>query len=363
MKARKQLLWVAGSVAVLLSLAAATQAAAARLRLQNPIPERVAAAPVKIRDTIIGGRARIAKAHAAAYGGKFTTPDGTQVTVSESDAFVPDPQALQNWANFFDSLIHGDELSQLSVYIAPQAEMQAICGSPDVDSCYAFDSQTIVLIGGPTPDGVPTEYVAAHEYGHHVAQNRLNDFGVAGKWGPEYWASAEHICQRVGSGTAFPGDEGANYTLNPGEAWAETYRVMNGYGPTLWGITDPSFYPDATVLARARQDVVSPYQGDEYIDRTARFSARGRRWRDYVVPVQNDGTVGLRLRASGSLDADLYVFASRSSKRPIAHATHSGHRERLTENFCGYRHLDIGILRHRGTGRFRLRISLPYFSS
>ena len=66
-----------------------------------------------------------------------------------------------------------------------------------------------------------------HEYGHHVAQSPPEHAVAAIDWGPKHWASAANVCARVSRREAFPGDEGSNYARNPGEAWAEAYRLMD----------------------------------------------------------------------------------------------------------------------------------------
>jgi hypothetical protein len=55
---------------------------------------------------------------------------------------------------------------------------------------------------------------------------------------------------------AFPGDEGMNYSLNPGEAFAESYRVLVGDEQhrrrlRLADHRDPSFRPESGVSRRA----------------------------------------------------------------------------------------------------------------
>jgi hypothetical protein len=289
-------------------------------------------------------------------GGVYYTASGDPVRVYTSPRYVFDPAVNQGYADFLGELVHGTELRSLTVYIAPLAEMQRVC-SPEADACYG--NGLLVTTGDTPPDGTPLEEIAAHEYGHHVASHRLNDLGSAVAWGPEYWATHEDICNREANGTAFPGDEGSNYSLNPGEAWAETYRVLNG-GSAPWDRIDPSFYPDGGALRAARRDVLQPFQGDEYTDRTGRFRVHSSRWRQFVVPVQNDGTVDLRLRSTGSLDADLYVYRARTASRSLRRSTRGGRTEHLAGTFCGYRRLVIGVYRYRGAGSFRLRASLPY---
>jgi hypothetical protein len=106
--------------------------------------------------------------------------------------------------------------------------------------------------------------IGAHEYGHHVAANRANDPWQAIDWGPKRWAAYAGICGRVAAGTAFPGDEGENYVLNPGEAWAETYRLaveartplLNPAPLTFFATTFPV---DTTALQTAVLDVLQPW--------------------------------------------------------------------------------------------------------
>lgn len=303
-------------------------------------------------------RAALRTARMVGTGGAFLTPRGDRVRVYLSPRFTPDPAVNQSYADLLSGLVHGPELATVTVYVAPFAEMQGIC-SPESDACYDPQQQVIVVAGDGPPDGTPIEDLTAHEYGHHVAQNRLDDLGPAVNWGPEYWATREGVCGRADRGTAYPGDEGSNYGLNPGEAWAETYRVLNGFSPSAWEIVDPSFLPDADALAAARRDVLTPFTGDEYTLRGGRFRARGKRWREFTVPVENDGNVDLRLTGARSLDGDLYVFADGQATRPLASARHSGRTERLTGTYCGYRHLDVAVYRYSGSGSFSLRIALP----
>jgi hypothetical protein len=321
-------------------------------------------AHVRIRDGVTSKtprRARMAlrAARIAGSGGSFQTANGDTVTVYLSPQFTADPTVNQSFADFVSGLIHGSEISDLTIYVAPLAEMQSIC-STDANACYVHGQELMVVPGDSTPDGTPLEDLVAHEYGHHIALNRLNDVGWAEDWGPEYWATHEGVCYREDVGTAFPGDEDANYSFNPGEAWAETYRVLNGFNPSGWGIVDQSFFPDDGALAAAQRDVLQPFQGDEYVNRNGRFNSRGSRWRQFTVPVQNDGTVDLRLTGARRLDADLYIYADGQATQPLASSRRYGHNEHLTSRFCGYRRLLVAVYRYSGSGSYKLRVTLPY---
>ena len=161
---------------------------------------------------------------------------------------------------------------------------------------------------------------------------------------------------------ALSGKTFASQNPYTGEAWAETYRGMNG-SRERWDSTSDSFFPDGQALDLARRDVLNPYDGGEYVDRSGRFRAHGSRWRQFTVPVENDGTVDLRLRGQGSLDADLYIYARPGTSKPLAKATHYGHGEHLRQTFCGYRHVTVYAYRNRGSGSFKLRLTLPFFAS
>jgi hypothetical protein len=240
----------------------------------------------------------------SSWGGEITAANGETVNVLISDAYPVDPAIPQATADLLTQLYHGSELSQVSVYIAPLAEVQKLCGA-ESGGCYAGNQ--IVTTGDPLPDGTSAANVLVHEYGHHVASNRDNTPWDALDWGPKRWDTAAHICSRVEQGTAFPGDEGAHYELNPGEAWAETYRVLNyqkqawaNWILTDWRIVDRSFYPDAAELAAAKADVLQPWAGPH---RTT-WSARLRR----VAPKGKPIKVARRRRALATpLDGEVEV--------------------------------------------------------
>jgi hypothetical protein len=119
--------------------------------------------------------------------------------------------------------------------------------------------------------------IGAHEYGHHIAANRRNDPWDANDWGTKRWASVVGVCTRVAAGSAFPGDEGDHYTLNPGEAFGEAYRFLNIQRGGTWAnfplIVDASFAPTADSLASVLTDVQQPWAGPASTSWDGQFSA------------------------------------------------------------------------------------------
>ena len=80
--------------------------------------------------------------------------------------------------------------------------------------------------------------------------------------------------RRRASGVLVPGAEDAvQYTENPGEGWAEGYRVLNehkaGRPETPWQIVDQALYPTAAALTAAEQDVTTPWETGTTTTQTA----------------------------------------------------------------------------------------------
>ena len=261
-----------------------------------------------VRSRIVNRHLRFLSFPAGSWGGVYTAKSGARVTVQSSGAYPVDPAVNQARADFVDSLVHGSEIAKVKLYFAPPAEVETLCESQEVDGCYAPATGDIVTVGEDTPWST-VEEVVAHEYGHHVATNRLNDPWPAVAFGTKRWATYEGVCQKEASGVAFPGDEGENYLQNPGESFAESFMHLNevkhGLPETPWGY-DPMFTPDATALAAIEQDVLNPWKKETERHFAGRFTRRGQQRTftfktplDGVFAAQLHGPRGSKLTVSG----------------------------------------------------------------
>ena len=299
----------------------------------------------------------LARAARAWSGGAVTASTGATLTVYVSDSYPPGQVAPQTWADFFASLIHGSELSLLVVYVAPPAEVQAICRSSEAFGCYG--GNRLVVPGEPV-EGVSPEDIARHEYGHHVAEHRSNPPWRAVEWGPKRWASYANVCSRAEAGSAFPGDETANYRLNPGEGFAESYRLLNdlraGAAAVPWLAVDASFFPDLAALQAVEQDVVQPWTAPG----TKTFSGRAAAETSWTLPLSTplDGTLTLVLKAPRAALFDLSLLGP--DNRVLAEGALTGtSTKRLGFEICGQRTLSVRVTALGAFSRFSLQVSQP----
>ena len=308
---------------------------------------------VSVRDRVIAGDRRLAAARVAtSHGGVYTTASGDQVKVFVSDAYPVDDSVNRHWADFIGALLHGPEIAKLTVYVAPFSEMQSVCQSTEADGCYLFQSEQMVVPGDTPGDGVPIEEIVAHEYGHHIALNRSNWPWLAVEWGTKRWASYENVCARVLAHTAFPGDEGLNYFRNPGEAFAESYRVHNDRRAPISSVQLPwrmdGFTPDQTALDLIAQDVQKPWTGTYISHWRGRLAAHGMK--RLVVPTPHYGYAKFVLQGR---PGPLIAVLNPATGKPLGAAT-----QQIRYGICGERRLTIAVASVTGS-KFAVTIARP----
>jgi hypothetical protein len=304
-------------------------------------------------------KTRLTRTSVSWAGGRTTASTGETVTVYVSVSLPAELGTAQTWADFIAGLLHGNEISLLTAYIATFAEMQEICGEYAL-GCYAGNR---MVATGETVHGITAAEVVRHEYGHHIALHRLNTPWLAIDWGPKNWSTTLNVCWRTEQGSAYPGDEGDRYSLNPGEAWAETYRLLNERWSSAtgsgWQIVDGSFYPNEAAFQAAEQDVLRPWASPRNLRFSRSFTKRGRR--AWVIPLSTplDGSleITVSLPKNGLQDVSL-IGADRKSV--LASGLWSSRTtKRLTTTVCGERVLFVRITQKGAFGRVVVRASVP----
>ena len=292
-------------------------------------------------------------------GGPITASTGEVVDVRVSESLPPETSTPEGWAEFLARLTHGPELTRLTTYVVTFPEVQQICGS-NAAGCYSANQ---MVVPGVTDFDITPEEIARHEYGHHVGYHRVNSPWAAVEWGPKRWASAANVCARVSRREAFPGDQGANYMRNPGEAWAETYRLMDerkaGITTASWPIVSSSFYPDEAALRAAEQDVVAPWTTARTATATRVFSRTTRKVWWIPLPAQLDGD--LRISATVPRNGNQEVALVASNRQTVLRrAQWVGQRvKRMEGSICGQRSLFVRVTQKGGLGRVRVSVTAP----
>jgi hypothetical protein len=304
----------------------------------------------RVRSQVVDHKLRrFASVPLGAWGGVYTAKSGAQVTVHASKDYPVDESVNQAAADFVDSLVHGKEISTVSIYFAPPAEVGTLCNSQEVDGCYFPASGEIITVGEDTPWST-VEEVVTHEYGHHIAKNRVNDPWPAIAYGTKRWSTYEGVCQKEAAGAAFPGDEGEHYFQNPGESFAESFLHLNevklGLPETPWGY-DPMFTPDAGALAAIEQDVLKPWKRTALKFKSGRFSRRGQQ-KSFTFKTPLDGVFAAELR--GPRGSTLTVKGAANVKR-----LSSGVSAALV---CGERSVTARF-KAGGAGRFAAAALIP----
>jgi hypothetical protein len=351
------MLCAAAAVTALMAAAVAQSAPARRLkapqldqigRAAGPIVDSVITAPTTTRALAPNGY----------WGGQYRTGAGETVTIYASNSYPVDATLTQRWADFLATLVHGPELATVTVLLSTPAQISSICGT-DALACYSARGALLYAPGEDPTSELSAEAVITHEYGHHVAANRLDSPWVALDWGPKRWASSMQVCARTKKGELSPGAEDpVRYEENPGEGWAETYRVLNqrklGLPESPWQIVTQALYPTTAALIAAEQDVTAPWQSTTTTVRSGSVT-RTSRTRTYTVSTPLDGTLNVTLRPSAGLRLTLDVFASSTR---VAHATGGGTLTRST-TVCGARSYRLRVTELSGRGSFRLSFAKP----
>jgi hypothetical protein len=310
-----------------------------------------AASATPFKDKVITG----SLAHASQVRGEtqsYPTGDGSiSIPVTLANTYTGDPAVAQSYATFLGTLPHGSELASLKVTVVPSSEVAADCGGDPGDgilACYGGDDQTMIVPGDQaTGSTISVNYVIAHEYGHHIARHRSNAPLEALDFGPKRWASYELVCDNTLDGKLAPGDQGANYLSNPGEAWAEAYARLI-YPAEAWRFT-PLLKPSQGSALAAMADVAQPW--------TKRISTtfKGTNTHTFKLPITLDGGFTLQLKGPARANYDLMV---RSGSKIVDRTTRKDSKDRINYRIaCRDRRtetLSLTVIKRSGAGPYTL---------
>jgi hypothetical protein len=328
-------------------------------------------------DTLIRGRRVLERADGTGpHETVFPVLGGEHVTMSS--AYYTDAQ-MQSIADVLGGLVHGQEMNTLSVYVASPDEITGICGSGAL-ACYAPSISEMVVSGvDGSASGVPRDYTIAHEYGHHIANNRDNSPWTAIETGAKRWATYEHVCQGTRQGQLYPGDEGSHYWDNPGEGFAETNAHMNFPGVSVpWGYSE-LLQPSQASMAKLRADITTPWTGPSTV------TWDGSMWPSRHNPAEHrfstplDGQVEIRLSGPAGSNYDLYLLGPKVNAEKRARKRHdrrSRHRkvrvrrvidravtgdsqEQIDLGVCGQSSIQVEVRRVSGSGPFSVSVTRP----
>ncbi|HET8968673.1 MAG TPA: hypothetical protein VFN06_04540 [Gaiellaceae bacterium] len=357
---KRAFMWSSRRWLLLLLAAAAVTLAGGASRAADVPPEPTSVTARLIADSSAPlSSARLTQSAITWVGGSTTASTGESVTVYVSAALPTELGTPQTWADFLAGLVHGPELAALTTYIAAFDEMQEVCGSRAL-GCYGANR---MISMGETRFGVTAAEVVRHEYGHHIAFHRANVPWVAIDWGPKNWSSAVDVCRRADARTAYPGDEGDHYALNPGEAWAETYRLLDerkaGAVGSGWQIIDESFYPSETALQAAERDVVQPWTaGRRQVLRRTFTKGGAPTWLlPLATPLDGILDVQVRLPRGGLHEVELVTSDRKTvlQKGPWSSTT----MKTLTRTLCGERAVFLRVTRKGAFGRVTVTATTP----
>jgi hypothetical protein len=296
-----------------------------------------------VPDRLLDTRATVPK---HAWGGDFTTAVGEAVDLWVSDVYAEDRAVGQRWVDYLAQLVHGPELSRVTIFLGRPDEVEFLCGYGAI-ACYDPADALIMAPAEDIPGLATAEGALTHEYGHHVSHNRLNEPWDAGEYGTKRWATQAGVCRAVARHALFPGDQAGHYRLNPSEIYAESYRVLNerrlGRIESPWAIVDNRYYPGEAGLRALERDVVAPWHANTTVTRSATAP------RAVTVATPLDGSLEVRLTGTR------YTLALADPAGEVLARSTSGTLRGLV---CGQRSLTIRVT-GPPRGAFTLRISRP----
>jgi hypothetical protein len=338
------------AAAPLVAAAAPAQAAQETLKPLRPVTA-VSGTPFTppVRDAVLSGPlgSGSVKARAAATAApRFATRDGISIPVQVSPAYKASATVIQSYVTYLGSLMHGDELRNLHMYIAPPKQITStFCGTGAL-ACYEGDNQTMYVPGQQQQSNPPLQFLIAHEYGHHIEISRSNAPWSAFDTGAKNWFTYEQVCTRMRDHKL-----GTTYWNDPSEGFAESYGDSQYPGVSFPYST--LMLPDQGAYNAIRQDVLQPWTGPHVVPFTGNLAAKRGATQSFQLPTPLDGTGTFTLSPPSKADYRLTVTGGGQT------LARGGKGTTTIKTLCGVRSLTLQVTRVAGSGPFSLVANVP----
>ncbi|MGZ8696230.1 MAG: hypothetical protein ACXWZ1_02640 [Gaiellaceae bacterium] len=127
------------------------------------------------------------------------------------------------YASVLRASAHGNEISDVTIMIVPEPQIQAFCGGADVAACYSRSAPATIIV--PAGKSKLLETVLLHEYGHHL-DTFWRVSGVPELNGtPTWWAARGMESLLADHQVAF--DYSLGWSHGIGEVFAEDYAYIH----------------------------------------------------------------------------------------------------------------------------------------
>ena len=159
-------------------------------------------------------------------------PAGAALQVTHDSAGRPihfDVQAtgadVAGYTAILDRLLHGQEISDVTVTIVPQSSIGANCGT-GAAACYRWSSRGDAVMFVPNLAPAQVRGSLTHEYGHHVDATRPHLAGAGGLDGTAGWWRARGTAALLAQGQV-AWDYSRGWDRSIAEVFAEDYKLTN----------------------------------------------------------------------------------------------------------------------------------------
>ena len=296
-------------------------------------------------------------------GGPVTAADGETVAIFVQDELLAaDPTTPQRFADLLASLLHGSELSQLTLNLATLTA-SARSAAPARSAATArrrsrSSGSARTCARSRRGRSSPTSTVITSRTAGRTTPGRRSIGGRKSGVRPTRTSASGR--KRASSS---PATRAENYQLNPGEDFAENYRVLNerrlGVEELPWQVVDASLYPDQTALDLLAQDITNPWTSAT--SRTLRGTFGPARDRPRLPPPDAARRVVQRHPPGGLGQLPLHAPGRRLPDREPARVPRSVRpvTQSLSFQLCSQRSLQLQVKRVKGSGPFTLTVSQP----